>query len=87
MGPIGGCHRMTALEASTLVIHYVRELRSARAEREAWRLLALAALDLANQQHRELEMVDARRRTYQRHLQEAQDIWADQADLRRCEAA
>jgi hypothetical protein len=78
---------MTAAEACTLVADLTLQLSASRTECEAWRLMAGAWMDRAVELQRERDMLDARSTLYRLRTQEVRDVWLDQADLRRAEAA
>lgn len=74
---------MTALESCGLLVDTVRELSATKADRDTWRLIALAAVGDASALRRELEMIDERERLYRDRRQDERDTWIDQTDLRR----
>ena len=67
---------MTALDASQLLATTVVRLSETRAACDAWRLLALAALDSASELRRQLEMVDERQRLCRYRLEEQRELEA-----------
>lgn len=73
---------MTAAEACTLLVDTIRDLSATRGERDAWRMLALAAVRHSSELTRELEMVDARLYIHRTRTQDDRDVFLDQRDLR-----
>jgi hypothetical protein len=78
---------MTAREACTLLVDTVWALRAANAERDSWRLVALATMRYASDLRQELAMVDAREYVHRVRTEDRLDTFLDQADLRREDAA
>ncbi len=73
---------MTAGETCMLLVNSIRELSATRGERDAWRMLALAAIRHSSELTRELEMVDARLYIHRTRTQDNRDVVLDQRDLR-----
>ena len=78
---------MTAGEACALLVNMTRQLRTARADGAVWQELALAAFAHCTDLRRQIEMVDERQYIHRTRTQDARDLFLDQQDLRRQEAA
>lgn len=74
---------MTAAEASALLVETIRELRTARQERDSWRIVALVAIHQAAELQRDVDMLDARSYVQRRQADDRRDVWLDQTDIRR----
>jgi hypothetical protein len=78
---------MTLADACTLAIDLTRELSATRADRDTWRMLAQASVQRASELARQLEMIDQRQYVHRTRTQDQRDVWLDQQNLRKREAA
>jgi hypothetical protein len=78
---------MTAAEACGLAVDLTRDLSTTRAERDSWRLLALAQMRYIGNLTRDLQMIDERQYVCRTRTQDRRDVFLDQIDIRRAEAA
>jgi hypothetical protein len=78
---------VTALEACSLHVDTIRALSAMTAERDSWRLVALATMGYAADLQRELSMVDTREYVHRTRTQDRRDVFLDHRDLREAEAA
>ena len=74
---------MTAGEACTLLVETVRQLSATAAERDSWRLMAIAQMRHIADLTRELEMIDQRSYVHRTRTEDRLDVALDQRDLRR----
>ena len=74
---------MTVGEACALLVQTTRQLSTARAECESWRLVALATMQQVSDLTRQLEVLDERQYIHRTRTQDERDLFLDQCDLRR----
>jgi acetyl-CoA carboxylase beta subunit len=78
---------MTASEACGLLVNVTRDLSTTRAERDSWRLVAIAQMRYIGELTRDLQMIDERQYVCRTRTQDRLDVFLDQTDVRRAEAA
>ena len=78
---------MTIAEACELIASLTRQLSATRGERDTWRIVAETWMHRATELARELEMIDGRSYVHRTRTQDKRDVWIDQTDVRKAEAA